>query len=97
MAEVLSKIRTSKSGSELLRKSEMCLRRAKTRDAVGRASWRSAFLGPRSAGFFAENFRRAKNFLGRGRRRPLPKMPRLPGETGRKLKLLQVCPKNLSH
>jgi hypothetical protein len=35
--------------------------------------------------------------LGTGATSPPPQIPRIPGETERKLKLLQVCPRNLSH
>ena len=88
MGEMLCKIRTSQHGSDLLWKSEKHRRRGKTGDAVGRASWRSSFLGAPGAQFFAESGRSLdrrtgalparKNFLGRGRRRPLPKIPCFP-------------------
>ena len=50
----------------------------KTGDAVGRGSWRSSFLGAPGAEFLRETSAR-KNFLGRGRRRPRPKIPRILG------------------
>jgi hypothetical protein len=83
MAEVLSKIRSSRSGGDLLWKSEMRRRRSKTGDAVGRASWRSSFLGAPSAELFAGSSACQDS--------------QYPGETKRKFKLRQVCPRKLSH
>jgi len=40
MAEALSKLRTGRSGDDLLWKSEMRRTRRKTGDAMGRTSWR---------------------------------------------------------
>jgi hypothetical protein len=107
MGEVLPKMRTNPSGSDLLWKSEMRRRRAKMGDAVGRASWRSPFLGAPAAEFFAERgrslVRRMKStsgvpkFLGQGATSPPAQDSLSLKETGRKRKLLQVCPKNLSH
>ena len=51
---------------------------SKTGDAVGRGSWRSSFLGAPGAKFLRETSAR-ENFLGRGRRRPRPKIPRILG------------------
>src|SRR5215470_16451117 len=55
------------------------VRWAKTGDVAGRASCRSSFLGPPGVEFWSEQGRVRQIFLGRGRRRPLPKIPRLPG------------------
>ena len=62
--------------------------RAKTGDAVGRASWRSSFLGAPGAEFFAERGRfldrrvgstsGEPKFLGQGATSPLPKIPCFP-------------------
>jgi hypothetical protein len=95
MAEVLSEIRTNQSGSDLPWKNKMRWRRAKTGDAMGRTSWRSSFLGAPGAKFFAERSR----FFGPKNEEHLrrAKISLSPKETGRKRKLLQVCPKNLSH
>ena len=80
MGEMLPKTRTSQHGSRLLWKSEKHRRKGKTGDTVGRASWRSSFLGAPGAEFFAERDHSL-----------------FPKETGRKCKLLQVCPRKLSH
>ena len=89
MAEVLSKTRTSQSGSDALWKSEMRRRRAKTGDAVGRGSWRSSFLGAPGAKFFCG----APKFLGAGATSPPSRESQYPGETEGKFKLRQVCPR----
>src|SRR5215470_399345 len=49
-------------------------------------SWRRILVRTRKS---------APNFLGQGATSPPAQDPSSPGETGRKLKLLQVCPKNL--
>ena len=64
MGEMLYKIRTSQHGSDLLWKSEKHRRRGKTGDAVGRASWRSSFLGAPGAEFFAERGRSLDRRMG---------------------------------
>jgi hypothetical protein len=107
MREMLPKIRTSQHGSDPLWKSEKRRRRSKTGDAMGRARWRSLFLGAPGVEFFAERGRSldrrmgrtsgAPKFLGQGATSPPAQDSLFPKETGRKCKLLQVCPQNLSH
>ena len=84
MREMLPKIRTSQHGSDPLWKSEKHRRRSKTGDAVGRARWRSPFLGAPGVGlrrrpFFGpkdgEYFRRAKISWDRGDVAPGPRSP----------------------
>ena len=107
MGEMLPKTRTSQHGSRLLWKSEKHRRKGKTGDTVGRASWRSSFLGAPGAEFFAErdhsldrrmgSTSSAPKFLGQGATSPPAQDSLFPKETGRKCKLLQVCPRKLSH
>jgi hypothetical protein len=109
MRERLPKIRASQHGSDPLWKSEKRRRRSKTGDAVGRARWRSSFLGAPGVEFFAERGRSlerrmgstsgAPKFLGTGTGATSPPSQDspYPGETERKFKILQVCPRNLSH
>ena len=107
MGEMLCKIRTSQHGSDLLWKSEKHRRRGKTGDAVGRASWRSSFLGAPGAQFFAESGRSldrrtgstsgAQKFLGQGATSPPAQDSLFPKGKGRKRKILQVCTRKTSH
>jgi hypothetical protein len=64
MGEMLPKIRTSQHGSDPLWKSEKRRRRSKTGDAVGRARWRSLFLGALGVEFFAERGRSLDRRMG---------------------------------
>ena len=107
MPKMLPKIRTSQHGSDPLWKSAKRRRRNKTGDAVGRARCRSSFLGAPNVEFFAERGRSldrsmgstlgAPKFLGTGATSPPSQDSPYPGGTEREFKLLQVCPRNLSH
>ena len=80
---------------------------AKRGDAVGRARWRSSFLGAPGVEFFCGRSRSldrsmrstsgAPKFLGTGATSPSSQDAPYLGETERKFKLLQVCPRNPSH
>jgi hypothetical protein len=82
MTEVLCEIRARQSGKDTLWKSAMRRRRTKTGDAVGRASWRSPFLGAPGADFFCG----MEKSFGTGAMSPLSQDAQYPGETEGKFK-----------